>query len=155
LLFISIKLILPLVIILINKGNKKMGNYNLDRRNDNRSGGGRGRFDNNKELFNAVCDKCGKDCKVPFKPSQGKPVYCSSCFEQESGISTREKKFGRSREVYSDRRSSPSPDFDKLMKKMDFIENKVDRTIEMLEELSNAKTYRMEKESTDEGLDII
>lgn len=40
--------------------------------------------DNNKrtEMFDAVCDDCGKDCKVPFKPTSGKPIYCSDCFEK-------------------------------------------------------------------------
>jgi CxxC-x17-CxxC domain-containing protein len=36
-----------------------------------------------KEMFDAVCDKCGKDCKVPFKPSSDKPIYCSDCFEEK------------------------------------------------------------------------
>lgn len=29
----------------------------------------------------AVCAQCGVDCTVPFKPSSGKPVYCSKCFQ--------------------------------------------------------------------------
>jgi len=36
-------------------------------------------------MFDAVCDKCGKDCKVPFQPSGDKPIYCSDCFEQMNG----------------------------------------------------------------------
>ena len=24
--------------------------------------------------------KCGKECQVPFKPTEGKAVYCSECF---------------------------------------------------------------------------
>jgi CxxC-x17-CxxC domain-containing protein len=36
----------------------------------------------NKEMFSAVCDDCGNDCKVPFRPSSDKPIYCSSCFEK-------------------------------------------------------------------------
>ena len=33
-----------------------------------------------REMFDAVCADCGKPCKVPFKPTEGKPVYCSECF---------------------------------------------------------------------------
>ncbi len=33
-----------------------------------------------KEMFPAVCAECGKECQVPFKPTEGKPVYCSECF---------------------------------------------------------------------------
>ena len=34
----------------------------------------------NREMFDATCSKCNKACKVPFKPTQGKPVSCSDCF---------------------------------------------------------------------------
>ena len=29
-----------------------------------------------------VCTQCGKEAKVPFAPSQGRPVYCHDCFQQ-------------------------------------------------------------------------
>ena len=32
-----------------------------------------------REMFDAVCVECGKECQVPFKPTEGKPVYCSEC----------------------------------------------------------------------------
>lgn len=35
-----------------------------------------------REYFDAVCSKCGKACKVPFKPSADRPVYCSECFAE-------------------------------------------------------------------------
>lgn len=33
------------------------------------------------EMHRAVCDKCHKDCEVPFRPTSGKPIYCKNCFE--------------------------------------------------------------------------
>ena len=33
-----------------------------------------------RELFDAVCAKCGKEAKIPFQPSDDRPVYCSECF---------------------------------------------------------------------------
>ena len=30
----------------------------------------------------AVCSQCGKETTVPFKPTQGRPVYCKECFQQ-------------------------------------------------------------------------
>ena len=33
-----------------------------------------------KEMFTCVCAYCGKDAKVPFQPSNDRPVYCSECF---------------------------------------------------------------------------
>ena len=35
-----------------------------------------------KQMHEVTCDKCGKRCEVPFKPSGDKPVYCSDCFRQ-------------------------------------------------------------------------
>ena len=53
----------------------------------NRFGGGfRNEFRSNqfnsapREMHKAVCAECGSECEVPFKPTEGKPVYCRSCF---------------------------------------------------------------------------
>ena len=27
-----------------------------------------------------VCSQCGRETTVPFKPTQGRPVYCRECF---------------------------------------------------------------------------
>ncbi|MEK6853167.1 MAG: CxxC-x17-CxxC domain-containing protein [Nanoarchaeota archaeon] len=35
-----------------------------------------------KNMFTAVCAKCGVRCEVPFKPTSGKPVFCSDCFRK-------------------------------------------------------------------------
>lgn len=35
-----------------------------------------------KQMHEAVCAKCGDKCEVPFKPMEGKPVYCTKCFEK-------------------------------------------------------------------------
>ncbi len=33
-----------------------------------------------RPMFAVVCFECGKDTQIPFKPSQGRPVYCPECF---------------------------------------------------------------------------
>jgi CxxC-x17-CxxC domain-containing protein len=33
-----------------------------------------------------VCSQCGKETTVPFKPTQGRPVYCRECFQQRRSI---------------------------------------------------------------------
>lgn len=43
-------------------------------------GGGGNRGD--RPMFKTTCSNCGKDCEVPFRPTTGKPVYCSECFEK-------------------------------------------------------------------------
>ena len=29
-----------------------------------------------------TCSGCGKETTVPFKPTQGRPVFCRECFQQ-------------------------------------------------------------------------
>lgn len=59
-----------------------------------RSFGGGGRGDR-PEMFDAVCDQCGKDCRVPFRPSGDKPIYCSECFESKREDGGRDDRGGR------------------------------------------------------------
>ena len=33
-----------------------------------------------REMHKAICSDCKKECEVPFKPTEGKPVYCKDCF---------------------------------------------------------------------------
>jgi len=33
-----------------------------------------------REMHKAVCADCGKECEVPFKPTEGRPVFCKECF---------------------------------------------------------------------------
>jgi len=35
-----------------------------------------------RRMYKAVCDECGKECEVPFKPTSNKPIYCSECFSK-------------------------------------------------------------------------
>jgi CxxC-x17-CxxC domain-containing protein len=30
----------------------------------------------------AVCSQCGKQTTVPFRPTQGRPVFCRECFRE-------------------------------------------------------------------------
>ena len=34
----------------------------------------------NREMHTATCANCGQEAKVPFKPREDRPVYCSECF---------------------------------------------------------------------------
>lgn len=33
-----------------------------------------------REMHKAVCSECKKECEVPFKPTEGKPVFCKECY---------------------------------------------------------------------------
>jgi CxxC-x17-CxxC domain-containing protein len=46
-----------------------------------RSGGGYGGESRGpREMFPATCSSCGREAMVPFRPTNGKPVYCNDCF---------------------------------------------------------------------------
>ena len=42
-------------------------------------------------MHEAICDNCGNKCEVPFKPTGGKPVYCSDCFRKNEYSESRPK----------------------------------------------------------------
>ena len=46
----------------------------------NRGGGGFRRDFGPREMHKATCADCKQDCEVPFKPTEGKPVYCKECY---------------------------------------------------------------------------
>jgi CxxC-x17-CxxC domain-containing protein len=49
-------------------------------------GGGYGSRDRGpREMFAATCSNCGREAQVPFRPTSGKPVYCSDCFRTMRG----------------------------------------------------------------------
>ena len=36
-----------------------------------------------REMTEVTCSSCGKPASVPFKPTEGRPVYCSDCYTRE------------------------------------------------------------------------
>jgi len=128
-----------------------MGYFNRDSNNrsgrDNR-GGGRGfgggrdrggrddrpsfRSEGPREMFKTVCSNCGKDCEVPFKPTSGKPVYCSDCFEKVGGRDSGERRPERperNRSDFSERPQAPRVD---NTKQFSDLNAKLDKIIELL-----------------------
>ncbi len=122
-----------------------MGYFNRDANNrsgrDNR-GGGRGfgggrdsgrRNDGPREMFKTVCSSCGKECEVPFKPTNGKPVYCSECFDRISPRTDRPERSDRPRRDEGPRREdrpqTPRVDYGA---QFEMLNSKMDKLIELL-----------------------
>ena len=102
-----------------------MNSYNRNSRSGGRRRGGgdfRRRDSGRREMHKAVCDKCGKDCEVPFRPSGEKPIYCSDCFEGKDGGSSRRP----------GRRSSGGSD-KQLLEQVGSLNTKLDRILKALE----------------------
>lgn len=93
-----------------------MGDFNRNDRGGGRGGGrrfgGGGRDFGRREMHKAICAQCGKECEVPFRPRDDRPVYCSDCFEKrrnEEGDSRGSGGRNFDRPRYEERRSF-SPD---------------------------------------------
>ena len=38
-----------------------------------------------REFHQATCAECGRPTEVPFKPTEGRPVYCRDCYQNRRG----------------------------------------------------------------------
>jgi CxxC-x17-CxxC domain-containing protein len=54
------------------------------KRGQNSGGGGGGSYQ--RAETRTTCSQCGKETTVPFKPTQGRPVYCRECFQQRRSM---------------------------------------------------------------------
>jgi len=63
-----------------NKGQKDHGSF--DKQFGNFRGGGNN-FRQQRDMHKATCSDCGSECEVPFKPAEGKPVFCRDCFRKK------------------------------------------------------------------------
>ena len=134
-------------------------------RDFNSSGGSRDRRDFSRRSFgdrgapsmhDAVCDECGKNCQVPFRPSGDKPVYCSDCFERKGGSDSGRSRDRRdsSRRSFGDRdsrRPSPSNLDDRstsqLVEKIGILNTKLDTIIDLLSSAGQKKSVVVENKA--------
>ncbi len=76
------------------------------------------------EMHEVICDKCGQKCEVPFKPTFGKPVYCSDCFRKGENSESRRpnQSYHRSSGKFeSDRPDKYTAEFEQINEKLDKI----------------------------------
>jgi len=91
-----------------------------------------GSFGRRPEMHEVNCDKCGKRCEVPFKPTGDKPVFCSDCFRKEgstsSSFSSRDNtsSSGISQEQYNEINTK----LDKILGILEMIEFEEDEDLE-------------------------
>ncbi|MBS3172303.1 hypothetical protein J4438_01835 [Candidatus Woesearchaeota archaeon] len=115
------------------------GSRNGGNRFGGRSEGGSSRFSGRAtrragkksfEMHDVICDKCGKECQVPFKPTNDKPVYCSECFgkkEESSG------EYGSRKNDNSRSRDRPARSEGMTREQFNNINAKLDKIIQILD----------------------
>jgi len=96
---------------------------------DRGSFGGRDRRTERHEMHEAVCDKCGKDCEVPFRPTEGKPIYCDDCFKSKSREAGSRSEMGKPSNEYHNQ----------IIKKLDKILKLLEGKKELVEEQPEVK----------------
>lgn len=73
-------------------------------------------FDDNKSgrmQYKAICAECGKTCGVPFKPSGGRPVFCSECFSRQQDEDGEEPRFHKKQRGFRKSAGGKKPFFKK------------------------------------------
>ena len=159
-----------------------MGNFRRDGGNrfggdrgdrfEKRGGGGRdfhrggpgGRDRGPITMHQATCDQCQKPCEVPFRPTQGKPVYCSDCFEgkKDSGNNRGGDRFPRKSfdNFKTSDRSDTGNNFakannnDDVKKQLEILNAKMDRLIKAVEVLAPVKPLVADKKVKEEKKEI-
>ncbi|MBU2102870.1 MAG: CxxC-x17-CxxC domain-containing protein [Candidatus Omnitrophota bacterium] len=46
-------------------------------------------------LHKAICAECKKECEVPFRPIEGRPIYCQGCFARRKAITSFKPNFDK------------------------------------------------------------
>lgn len=74
-------------------GNRRFGG------GGDRRGGGSGprrNFNNGpRQMHKITCSSCGKESEVPFKPIEGRPVFCRDCYQNQKGESSAPRRENR------------------------------------------------------------
>lgn len=103
-------------------------------------------------MHKATCSNCGKPCEVPFRPVDGKPVYCKDCFGEKGRSAT---SGGYPKRDFDKRGFTPAPKFgggkpsfdrgersergggsDLAAKQLEAVNGKLERLIQAVEKLS-------------------
>jgi CxxC-x17-CxxC domain-containing protein len=83
-----------------------------------------------REMHDVTCDKCGKQCQVPFRPSGDKPVLCSDCFRNsnnsENNFSSRTKDRPSQSGISSEQFNQINAKLDKILLVLQDLELDVD-----------------------------
>ena len=124
-----------------------MGDFRRDsgKRFGGGGGGFRGRDDRQGRdrgpvtMHQAVCDQCGKNCEVPFRPSGDKPVYCNDCFggKKDSGDSRGGDRYDQ--KSFASKAPMNSGSNDEVKKQLVMLNEKMERLIKAVESGSQPK----------------
>ena len=97
-------------------------------------------------MYQATCDQCGRPCEVPFRPVEGRPVYCTACFgnKREGGDGRDGNRFVQ--KSFNDSKTITRTDFggfvgrengDEVRKQLELLNGKMDRLVKAMEMMAS------------------
>lgn len=95
---------------------------------------GKSNFDD-KQMYQAICAKCGNKCEVPFQPTSGKPVYCNQCFDKSG------KAGGKGQDQFKQQFEILNTKLDKILKALIPVDS-----IKPSQEAKTIKTIKAKRE---------
>lgn len=96
-------------------------------------------------MYQAVCDQCGKPCEVPFRPTQGKPVYCDVCFRSKREAENNRGSGRFSTPVKTNIEGNVSKGNSDELKQLEILNVKMDQLIKAVEAITNTKPLVVKK----------
>lgn len=81
-----------------------------------------------RQMFDAVCANCGKNCQVPFRPSPGRDIFCSDCFEKNEDAGSN-RSFDKPR---FNRDAGPRAETPNYKEQLDSLNTKLDKILSLL-----------------------
>lgn len=98
-------------------------------------------------MHKTTCAQCGNPCEVPFRPIEGRPVYCTDCFKnkKEGGNFGRENRFPK--RDFGPSKQFAKPEFsgsgqkndNEIKRQLEILNGKMDRLIRVMEAMGNSK----------------
>lgn len=120
-----------------------------DFRSGNRRNFGGGGDRRRVEMHDAVCDECGNNCQVPFRPSGDKPIYCSNCFEKQGGREggrVPRRNFGNTDTERSSGGGVSAQSIEKLTQNIEVLNKKLNTIIELMSSMGKYADGDSQKE---------
>ncbi len=137
-------------------GNKKFGGKSFGGRNFEAG--------NKPQMYDATCSSCGKDCKVPFRPTGSRPIFCSICFDRqgdEGSPRSSEKSFDRphfgdkrKRDFEKDNAALEHKNAEHLKAEFARLHAKLDMIVQALEIRTLSKRQEAELAEAEEGGEV-
>lgn len=119
-----------------NRGEGQISNK-FERRDSERP-----RFED-KRMFDAICDKCGKRFELPFRPTGDKPVYCNECFDK--GGDSLNKNNGKAVNQYKEQFDMLNDKLDRIIKALTPVVPVKEEKKEVIVEKKKAVVEKKEK----------